>query len=409
MSHNILTYIFILISCSSFAQLILPIQYDTTFDYSEILIQGNGEYGATSLRNDFLSKLIHGGEITETIKNKSFDKHGGQNLIGYDVTSEIEYRNLKVNLFKQNNIGLIVKTGYSSIGSMAYSKDAFGLTFYGNDNYLGKTANFSGINLKISTFQKIGFGIIFKKSKSSINFNYYNIQNSINGTILNGYLYQNTEGSNDSIRMTGYYGYNTSPKFNAGYGIGADFDFKVKIDWSTTQTAIIQFNIKNLGFATMNTGMNYYIFDSTYHYDGFQIHQFVGKQTLFTDTSSIYSKLGIKTSTHKSNFFLPCMIQVGKIIDEYYPNKIQSYFGVRLYPTISYIPLIYIGFQYKLNSSIAVGFQESYGGFSKFKTGLYMNYKIRKITLGIASENCIGFISKRGNGQSLLFRLQCRI
>ena len=154
-------YILVFISCVSYSQQLLPIQYDTLSNYNEIILNGSGEYSSTAMRNEFMGKFINGGYLSTEIKDHSFKKMNGLNITGFDVNSELEYRNLKINLLKKSNIGLIIKTGYTSIGSISYSKDAFGLTFYGNEQYIDKTVNLSGTEFKFSTFQKIKIKYLF--------------------------------------------------------------------------------------------------------------------------------------------------------------------------------------------------------------------------------------------------------
>jgi hypothetical protein len=392
----------------SYSQQLLPIQYDTLSNYNEIILNGSGEYSSTAMRNEFMGKFINGGYLSTVIKDHSFKKMNGLNITGFDVNSELEYRNLKVNLFKKSNIGLIIKTGYTSIGSMTYSKDAFGLTFYGNEQYIDKTVNLTGTEFKFSTFQKIGLGIIFKKSKSSICFNYFNLQNNVQGSIIDGAFYQPNGGFNDSLKINGDFSSSNGAKFNKGYGFGIDLDLKLKIDWTKEQNAYIQFVLKNLGLATISSGATTYTFDSTYHYSGFKLNQLIEENNVFSDTTQIYSQLGIQKSIQRSILFLPVMFQVGKIVDQYQLRKLQSFFGIRMFPTMSYIPLVYAGANYKLNQVFDFGLQESYGGFANFRTGLYVNAKIKKCVFGIASENIIGAFNKNGNGKSLIFRLQCR-
>ena len=49
----------------------------------------------------------------------------------------------------------------------------------------------------------------------------------------------------------------------------------------------------------------------------------------------------------------------------------------------------------------------SYGGFTNFRGGLYANMDFDKLSVGLASENIIGLVSKKGNGQSFFIRLRC--
>lgn len=405
---NIIFYITLFICNLTFSQQLLPIQFDTIGNYQELILSGNTEYGSTSIKNDLINKFIKGGEITESIKNNSFNHHKLLNIVGIDFGTELEYRNLNLKLLKKENIGLVVKSGYFSIGSLFYTKDLFGLAFFGNDKYINSNANFSGSQLNFNTFQKVGLGIILKKSKSVFNLNYYNVSNYADGYINNGILYQPNDGFNDSLGLHGYFNSSTGAKFNKGFGLGLDFDFKISIDWLKDQKAYIQFIGKNIGLATISSGSTLYQFDSTYHYNGFKISELIGGNSILSDTNDIYTKLNIQKSIHKENIILPCMFQIGKIVDNYSTNKIQSFFGIRLYPTISYIPLAYIGGQYKFKNNFAIGLQESYGGFTGLRTGIYTNYSINKVSIGIASENIIGVINKKGNGQSLIVRLQCR-
>jgi hypothetical protein len=104
---------------------------------------------------------------------------------------------------------------------------------------------------------------------------------------------------------------------------------------------------------------------------------------------------------------LPGYIQIGKIVDEHNTSLFQSYFGTKLYYTLAYAPLIYIGGQIRIMELFKFGAHASYGGFTKFRLGCYANFDIKKLNIGLGSEDIIGTISKVGRGQSLQFRLRC--
>ena len=146
-----------------------PVQHDTLIkSKNEIIFSGCANYSSTSLNNSLTKKLFYGGEITEAIKDKSFKLHGDLNRFGTDISAEIEYRNFSVNLLKHKNWGFVVKAGYYSFLAAQYSKDLFGVTFYGNEMYQGQLASFSGTKISAYSFEKLGFGWLDKKSKSSV-------------------------------------------------------------------------------------------------------------------------------------------------------------------------------------------------------------------------------------------------
>ena len=78
--------------------------------------------------------------------------------------------------------------------------------------------------------------------------------------------------------------------------------------------------------------------DSNYNYSGFQINQLVNANALFGSNFSLMDSLGIKQRITKSWVLLPAFIQVTKLIDGTSNKKIQTYYGIKLYPTFAAIP-----------------------------------------------------------------------
>lgn len=391
------------------AQQLLPIQYDTTLYSHELIINGIGDFGSTSLRNDLTTKLIYGGQITDRIKDHSFSSHGEINRIGEELNTEIEYRNLKVNAFKNESIGFVIKGGYYSVGSAVYSKDLFGFGFYGNTNYLGEMSDFSGSKASYIDFQKIGFGCIDKKTKSSITLNVYNVSNLYYANINKGELLQDTSGTSITLDLLGGVTMTRGTTFTKGLGIGIDVDYRIKMEWQNSKKATIQFVAKNIGFVNYFTGLQSYSVDSTYHYEGLKINQLYGENSLFKEDFSLMDTLNVQKAIYRSNVTLPGYFQIGKIVDDNNTGRWQSFFGIRMYPTLAYNPLIFAGAHFTANKSIELGSQLSYGGFSNFRMGFYSNFRYKNWTLGIASQDLYGVISKNGFGQSLLIRIRCKI
>ena len=398
-----------LLSGITFSQQFLPIQHDSTSTYNELILSGNVELSSTSIQNQLLGKLVYGGEITSNQINSSFNKHLSMNRLGVDLNSEIEFRNLKSTLFKNSRWGYVIKGGYYSIGGVSYSKDIFGLIFNGNQNYLGSTVNLSGSYFAFSTFQKIGFGIIDKKSKSTISLNYINASDFQSSLIQKGTMDLNPDGTLVEFDVKGNYRSTQGANFYKGIGAGLDIDYRFMISSNGVRNSTFQFIAKNIGFVNYSGGLKTYQIDSTILFEGFKLNQLYGNQSVFNDSVSYIDSLHIQQSVEKKVLFLPGFLQFGKIINEDYSSKWNYFFGIRLYPTLAYTPMLYLGGQWKPNAKLEIGSQASVGGFSRFRMGLYSNFKISNWSIGIGSQDVIGMISNKGYGQSLLIRLRCKL
>ena len=392
--------------CIGSAQQLLPIQHDTNKVNHEFIVNGVADFGATSIQNALSSKFLYGGAITNETKDNSFTKHKAINRLGIDLSSELEYRNMKVNLFGKEKYGFMIKTGYYSYTSSLYSKDLFGLAFYGNENYLGQNVHFSGTRFSTMTFQKIGFGVIDKKNKSNVCLNLYAISNYAEGNVRDGNLFQSTNGDSVSLTFDGEFQYASKYTFVKGYGIGVDLDFRIPVIIKEGKTSYIQFLAKNLGVASINSTVTRYAADTVLTFDGFTFNQLVGDATIFNSTSSILDTLGIDSTAISKVRFLPGFIQIGKIVDVMCASKVQSFFGVRMYPSVSYVPMIYAGIHFKTTKWLDLGINASYGGFTTLRFGLYSQIKLKNFAMGISSEDIIGMVSKSGKGQSIILRLR---
>lgn len=386
----------------------LPVQMDTNLLNGEIITLGIFDYSGTSIENAMSSKLIYGGYIDEDTKNSSLNKHKIQNKYGLELNSEIEYRNYNLGNFLKGKYGFYIRGGYNAYASASYSDDLFGLVFYGNERYLSDTAYFSGTEANGIAFQKIGAGLIAKKMKSNLGINFYNISNYGDAFARTGYLYGDASAENFELGLDARLQVTNNKKFNQGWGVGFDGDFRFESQWIADRTAYFQAQFKNIGMMKINA-IDQYMIDSTYNYNGLSFNQLVGQNELNTaDESNLVDSLGVQRRTTSLTGFLPGFVQIGKIVSHNSNQIFQSFFGVRLYTTLVYNPLVFGGIEYKAYPWMRVGVQAIYGGFSNFRVGFYTQYSYKKLNFGIGSENLIGALSKKGNGESIHLRLALR-
>lgn len=390
---------------SVLSQHTMPVLMDTNVIKGEVVFTGIIDYSGTSIQNAMSDKFIYGGFIDESMKDASMSKHRQHNKLGLELNGEIDYRNYQIDKLFNGKYGYYIRGGYGGFASASYTDDLFGLIFYGNRRYNGDTAQFSGTEFTGISFQKLGFGLITKTLKSSLGINYYNISNYGDAFFRQGSLISDSAGSQVDLSLDARFQYTPGLKFNKGWGIGLDGDFRFKASWIKERTAFFQAQFKNIGLMHINQVEQYQV-DSSYSYSGLKFNQLYGENQLnFENQDELLDSLGVRKSTRSITGFLPGFVQIGKIVDEHAEQKVQSYFGVRMYTTLAYNPLIFGGAQYKPYSWMKIGVHAIYGGFAKFRMGFYTQYNYKNIHFGIGSENIIGALSKKGMGQSLHFRL----
>jgi hypothetical protein len=395
---------FIIAGSSLFAQSTFPVFRDSLLQSNRLLINGNFDLTGTSMRKEFVNTLAFGGTIDSDMKDRTLKSHRANNRIGLFGSGEVTYVSGASNLFKSGKYSWLVKGGYYVVGNVNYTKDAFKLTFYGN-SYLGAdTANLTGTRVSGMQFQKAGFGFYHKKTGSSLTLNVVNVQNQLGGYIRNGKLSQDPNMDSISLRLNGDMTYSAGKNFSKGIGFAIDFDYYLKVPW-LKDSATFLFSVQNLGAAYMFKSQTRYNVDSTYRYSGFTLDQIQNSGNLFGDNFSLLDSLNVEKKEVKRWVMVPAYIQIMKLVDIASAKKLQSFFGIRFYPTIGIVPTGFAGLFYRFVPRVSVSANVAFGGSSIVRGGLMFGYHGNKIGIQLGTDDIYGLVSKKGFGQSAVIRL----
>jgi len=383
-------------------------QYDTTIYHHEITLDAVADYGASAVQNGITNRFLFGGMIEDVDKENSLNRHNGVNRIGLDAGGLLMYRNYNKQLFKNKAWGYEIVAGADYFGGALYARDLFGVAMYGNEPYLGDTITLSGMDLSFTAMQKVGFGFFDLKTKSSVRCNLYNISNRFNGDFRDLEIQQSADGQEITVVMDGEIEMKQTAAFNQGIGLGFDLDFRIPISYNKEKEAFIQFKAENIGFGYMYEAQKRYSFDTTFTFDGFRFNQLIGDNSYFNDSLNILDTLGINSTDVKPVFLLPGFLQVSKMVNSNSDVALQSFFGLRVYPTLIYSPFAFAGVDYRISEHIHAGASVSYGGFSGLRFGAYTQMNWDAFGLGFGSDNFSGFLRKGGNGTALYVKAVCR-
>ena len=129
------------------AQNMFPVYQDSLNNNKQYFsFSGLADYQSTSIGKDIVQSFFYGGFVDTEMKQESSSRHDEINRFGFDINAEFEYRNERLGLGKDSSFGLLFKWGAYNFSSMIYSKDLFDLAFFGNEVFIGDTANLQEVN-----------------------------------------------------------------------------------------------------------------------------------------------------------------------------------------------------------------------------------------------------------------------
>jgi hypothetical protein len=400
-----LVSLFCLIACLPVhGQNMLPLVQDTTGKYKgSITLTSNGDYASNAIGKDIIQSFFYGGFIDQEMKNASIERLQNINQFGLDMNAELSFRS-KGDLTKKEsspffNHGYSIQTGYHQFSSVIFSRDAFRYGFEGNSLYLGDTADLSGTRFQSMGYSKIGFGIFNRSTNNALTFNLISLNQFTAGNMQTATIYQDSQ--NDTINMgyTGEFSFANSSGFSRGLGLSFDIDYRIQSN-ENDRLMSFQFLAKNIGFIMPTQPLTRFSADSSFQYTGFNLDQLVQQNIL--STVNLADTLGIEKSTEKRTMLLPGFIQFSKLVDMQAVQRVQSFYGARMFLSQNYIPYFFAGVHGRINKHWSTGVSASYGGFSRLKWGMYSSFQFSNWNIGIASEN---LLSK--TGESIILQVKC--
>lgn len=396
----------LLISIQLHAQQMLPTFYDTTAHNQILLVEGNAFHHASAIKNEITNKFLFGGFISDELKAPSSEKQEAFNRIGGELSGAITYYHKLQN--NDQGVGFYVRGGTDMLFASDYAASVFNLAMYGNAPYDGKTMNLSNTQGLFINTSKLGGGIYNPINKNSIGLNLVAVNDYMRLNIGNSSIYTSLENDQLDIEASAYFQKVASPAFFQGLGASLDFDYHLPIKEGGYIDGFIKITGRNLGAVRLHK-LNEIRLEGTASFNGFQFSDFndLAENENFYDR--LEDSLSVSNRTNGKWVALPGFVQVGKIVDHTGDQKLQPFFGARMYASFGYLPLVYFGGHYRATETIAFGGQISYGGFGDFRMGMYAGYNDERFALSLGSQDVLGVFLDSQYGQSLIIRFQWNI
>jgi hypothetical protein len=388
---------------SSFAQQTLPVWHDSTVIKREIVWQSGAQMHSNHLGSDIGRMILFGGFVNDEMKENSFRflRANGMNRTGGVINSDLVYTDYTIDLFKKKQYGLVILAGYQNYFAASYPSDLFKLIANGNADFDGN------IDLTNSRFfqmdhQKLGFGIVDKKTRSTFALSFVNSAGFQSADIINGVFMQNENKDTTDLLLIGSYKGNGLRGGANGLGAAIDVDMRIPVLVGKNKV-LIQLTAQNVGFVRYNRASFQYDVDTNYRYTGFSLNQIQNFSQ--NDAFSLADTLNVRRQSGGQTVWLPGFLQVAKIVDRNSENSFQSFFGLNVFTQIIYLPQAFAGVHWQPNKTFAAGLHGSYGGFGGARIGCYADALFGQFRVGLSSQDLLGTVANKGYGHSLLFRL----
>ena len=401
--RNVFSLVFSFCGLTVFGQHMLPLVQDTTGKYKgSITLTSNGDYASNAIGKNIVQSFFYGGFIDQNMKNSSIERLQNINQFGLDMNAELSFRS-KGDLSKKEsspfyNHGYIVQAGYHQFSSLVFSRDAFRYAFEGNGLFLGDTADFSGTRFNSMGYSKIGFGIFNRSNNNALTLNVISLNQFASGNMETASIIQDSQNDTIQLDYSGGFSFAKNGGFSKGFGISFDVDYRIQTN-ENDHAMTFQLLAKNIGFM-LPIQMTRYAADSSFQYTGFNLNQLVQQNLL--STMSLADTLGIEKGSEKRALLLPGFIQFSKLVDMQAIQRIQSFYGARMFLSQNYIPYFFAGMHARVTKSWSTGLSASFGGFSQLKWGMYSSFQLSRWNIGVASEN---LFSK--TGESIILQVKC--
>ena len=142
---------------------------DSTFQWYSGLDLSVG-HSSTAITNLAVDKLLFGGVIDAGTKAEIVETSGAKSRFG--AWAEASWQ-AAFSLPKRPKLMVAIIAGHSSLLGVQHSKDAIGITLYGNSYAEGRQLNISPLEITLSHLQKIGFGLVNKTTSDFFRLNLY--------------------------------------------------------------------------------------------------------------------------------------------------------------------------------------------------------------------------------------------
>lgn len=374
-----------------------------------LTIGATGAYDSDALYNELVMGLYRGGRLSPEVRQRSLEAAGPRNRAGYALSATLTY-SWGGGFLGHGNLAPRISLSHQSFLGLRFTDDAFLLSFFGNKQLEDRTAHIGPGAFRQTTFQQFRFGVEDRKTGSFLEVGVVNGSSLNEGRIQQADLYTSPSGQYLELDLDGSYRRSDTAAHAGSRGIGAAVAFR----WRHAVNLLghgctISIGAADLGFIAWGTRSLAVDKDTLIHYAGLAVNGILDLDNLILDEHSLQDSLGLGFSAKGFSSILPAQVQAklefGKARTTTLGLQRHDYALAvehRLLP--GYLPHVAATRDFFVSDALVLGVGAGFGGFGGFRIRLGAEAGAgRHWTVGIHTDNALGFLPGRTRGKTLAF------
>lgn len=329
--------------------------------------------GSEHVSAQFINKYLRRGFISSDVKNSFFDKLESSNTAGAILNSELsirKYRNSSDENILRSYFSMSLEH-YSQFDA-SFTKDLFGLYFFGNQRYENQKADLSGMRFSELSFQTFKLGIFQRivKLGLGINLGYVMGQSHIDIETNNSYLFTAQEGRYIDFAIRANANTTNIDKSNffssQGKGISAD----IRLYYQYKNQSFLGIQINRLGMLKWNDDYKEQFVDTLYRFEGIEVTSLLDSFTLDLKSPEELKDELVKTRpSEKRTTQLPAQFSL-LLKHDFIENKLWLNSRVNYMRYGQYKPSFQCDLNLQILKLLSVGIDAGVGGYSTWNAGI---------------------------------------
>jgi hypothetical protein len=328
-----------------------------------------------------------------------------QNGAGIDLAGGLSFWNFSDTILNKPNLGFMAHLGTRYQGSITFSRDFFELGFLGNSQFVGRTAELGPLSGSIQSWQKFGFGIFNKRTKSFVSLSLIEGQSMRSISMRNLDFFTSLSGDSLSMEYQGEYLRSDTARKGFMNGSGIGFCFDAGYNYVVPDgRSWFRFELIDMGVIFWNRSSERYSLRGQNSFTGLVIEDISNVNFDSVDIPEFRDSL--KYDYAKRRIAMAVQGRISVSFTHRLSSRSYLHFSTSILPNRAALPQIRASYAFAIRPTLLTSWVVSYGGYAGLGAGLDIQWMPRRNWYIRAQSGLLsGWLMPSSRGMDLGFTL----